>query len=171
MTNTVLEIINNNEIEPKDYESRPTVKAVIINGRNEILFFGDSLIGGGVDEGETFLEALSRECLEEVGVSVNVIQELGIVIQYRDYLKRKYEVHGYIARYVETVGAPTTDQEREIGKSIEWKTFYDGIQLLEKKITDLDGAISEEDDSYQGPLYNAKTYLIFLKEAQKILGL
>lgn len=172
MNSNFLQILNEGENVLKEYDVRPTVKAVIINNNHEVLLFANSLIGGGVDEGETLLEALDRECLEEAGITVNVFQEVGTVIQYRDYLKKKYEVHGYLAHYGEKIGNPTTDQESEIGKKTEWKTFDEAIQILKNKITSLENSnLETKDDSYQGSLYNAKTHLLFLEEARKNLNL
>ena len=44
--------LNSNDFEPQDYEIRKTVKAVIFNDEGEVLMFGNSLVGGGVEEGE-----------------------------------------------------------------------------------------------------------------------
>lgn len=73
-------------------DNRPLRKAVrvIIRKGNKIILgrrikdsTGELLsydfIGGGVDEGETMVEAVIKECLEEVGIKVGNIVELGVV--------------------------------------------------------------------------------------------
>ena len=45
--------------------------------------------GGGVDEGEGLSQALGRELMEEVGARGAVTEELGKVVEFRDYKKMK----------------------------------------------------------------------------------
>ncbi len=79
-----------------EYKDRLTVRALILNEKNEVLIINDGLLpGGGVEEhDEDIISALHRECLEEVGMTISKIKELGTVIQYRDLIHRKYIIQG-----------------------------------------------------------------------------
>ncbi len=158
--------INSNAFEPQDYTIRKTVKAVIVNDSNEILLFGNSLVGGGVEEGETDEQALYREAMEEVGMRIEIKKPIGEVIQYRDVLKKKYIVTGYVCKYISTVSDPTSDQRDERGIKAVWKKPEDVIVQLESEIMTLRNADQSayEGDSYQSKLYNRETTVALLKE-------
>jgi 8-oxo-dGTP diphosphatase len=168
----LLATLNANDFEPANYNPRPTAKAVIVNDKNELLLYSHFLVGGGVEEGETFEEALKRECMEEAGVKIEIIKPLGTVIQYRDELKKRYEVKGFLVKVIGEIGIPTTRQKDETGKETSWESFGDAISYLENFIKELDEDpdLDKSKNSYQGNSYNAKTHLIFIKKVQEILN-
>ena len=69
-----------------EYIDRPGVYAVIENDTDQIAVIeaasGFFLPGGGIDPGETELEALKRELMEETGYQISVIGELGTAVEY-----------------------------------------------------------------------------------------
>jgi len=159
-------ILNSNSSEPEDYEIRKTVKAIIVNNNGEILLFGSSLVGGGVEEGETDEQALYREAMEEVGMQIEIGKSMGEVIQYRDFLKKKYIVNGYVCTYVATISDPTSDQRDERGVKAVWKKPEDVIAQLESDVKSLKTGdpSAYEGDTYQSKLYNRETTVALLKE-------
>ena len=86
----ILAIFSENTTEPSTYADRETVKAVIRNDNDEVLLLNGTHPGGGVEEGETQEVALVRELMEEMGATVEIVQELGNVITYRDELQKRY---------------------------------------------------------------------------------
>jgi 8-oxo-dGTP pyrophosphatase MutT (NUDIX family) len=141
------------------------VKAIVFNADGHIALFG-GLLPGGVEEGETDEQALHRECLEEIGCLIEIESSLGMVIHYRDVLRKRYELRAYVVRYVGMPIALTTDQEREIGVTLVWLPIDEVITHIEKNIKDLQDTKSEfyPDGVHQGKLYNRQTSLIFFKE-------
>lgn len=125
----LLKILNANAAEPASYEYRPTVKVVVINDKHEVLLYNNFLMGGGVEDGETIEQAVARECLEEAGAVVRIEKELGTVVQYRDFIKKKYEIFGFLAQ-LESLGKPITTQEDEVGKTVGWKTLDEAKKIL-----------------------------------------
>lgn len=165
----ILTIINKQENEPKDYTTRLTVKALVLDEDEKIAIFSGFLLGGGVEEGETTEQALHRECMEEAGIEIEIVRHLGVVTSYRDEIKRKYEVHGFLARLVGKHDLPTTKQEDELGETVTWLPFKEARSMFEKRISELEASSGADitKDSHQGKLYNTETALTFLNEATK----
>lgn len=160
----ILAVFNDNDFEPIDYKDRPTVKAVIVNEKDEVLLFAGGLPGGGVEDGETNEQALKRELMEEVGAEVEIVRELGNVITYRDVIKKKYIFTGYECRLISQIN-PSTTIDHEIGKTATWKKRSEAIKEMENHIVEVKNNKEEyEDDRYQRHIFNTEAALIFLKQ-------
>jgi 8-oxo-dGTP pyrophosphatase MutT (NUDIX family) len=164
----ILAIFYIGDNEPIDYIERPTVKAVIVNENDEVLFFSGGLPGGGVEKGETNEEALKRELMEEIGANVKIVRELGNVISYRDLLKAKYIFTGYQCSLV-SLSTPTTTLSNEIGGGIVWKNRADAIAEMQQHIVDVNLNKEEyEGDRYQRHILNTEAAIVFLKEVSSV---
>jgi ADP-ribose pyrophosphatase YjhB (NUDIX family) len=159
--------INDNTFEPQDYYIiRKVVRAVILDEtETKVLFFGSLLVGGGVEDGESDEDALHRESMEEVGATVKIIKPLGEVISYRDYLKKKYIVHGYLCKKIGELVTPTsTDPEEQLNEPV-WVDIITSIKKLEDEISSLESNRSSfELEVFQRKVHNRKVALTFLKE-------
>ena len=54
--------------------------------------------GGGVDEGESIIDAVARECREEIGFDVEVIEEIAVVHDFYNVISRKNENHYFLCK-------------------------------------------------------------------------
>ena len=85
---------------------KTAVKAIIRNDKGQIAMqcSGDGVYkipGGGVEEGESLIDALEREVLEETGLSIvrDSIVEIGEVLEVREDIFKpgtKYVAHSYL---------------------------------------------------------------------------
>lgn len=144
------------------YIDRPTVKVIIRKG-NAILLLNKGLLpGGGIDFGESDNDAITRELQEELGITVKNIEQIGMVIQYRNFLGKKYTINGYAAA-LESTGAITNPQdEGEANFTVQWLSLEDALSFVEKSVEEAK-IKPMDDDANQGKLYNLMTTLKLLK--------
>ena len=91
---------------------------------------GYNIPGGGIDEGETIQDALTRECLEEIGCKIKNIQELGIVNEFGVGKKIKHfqENYCFTAEVDGEKGMPQfSDEEIENKLGLKWLTIDEAI--------------------------------------------
>jgi len=145
------------------YELRLAVKIVAFDGAGQLALVGTKyrlLPGGGVEEGETFEEAVWREAKEEMGCDVKIEREIGVTEEYRAKIGRHQETHFFLATVLGDKGVPTTTQEDEQGIQIDWVTLDRAIVLLEEQVKNI------STQSYHS-CFNVRTHLVALKELKK----
>lgn len=118
------------------------------------------LPGGGVESDEDLHSALKRECLEEIGSSIEVTRDLGMIVGYRGKFGVRQESYCYTARLIGKKGNPNfTEREMEDGFRVLWIPLDEAIRLV--------GGAKTKD--YQGNFIQSRD-LIFLQEAKKVLS-
>jgi 8-oxo-dGTP diphosphatase len=150
----------------KPYLLRKAARAVVFNERNEIAFQSVSkhnyykLPGGGVERGETILEALKREIREEAGCEdIKVIDEIGIIIEYRNKFDILQVSYCYLAETIGKIDSPEYDKaEIEEGLESLWVPMEKAMTLLR----------NSKPDDYDGK-FIVKRDLFFLEELKKTL--
>jgi ADP-ribose pyrophosphatase YjhB (NUDIX family) len=151
-----IDIFENPSPSPKFYVKRPTVKGMVFDEEGNIALLsvrGHSLFpGGGVEGKESLEEALSRECEEEIGCKVLIIQYLGQYDQYRDLSAKKYEIHFFMAGIIGEKGTPTTTNTSEQECVLTWESKDRVLEILEEQID----SISFNEYALQ---FNARTHL------------
>lgn len=157
--------------EREGYVDRVTVKAVILDAKGNMLTFGPVLVGGGVEEGESLEEALHREALEEVGVEIRIIKELGTTVAFRDFNKKRYVTHGFLCEFIQVISLPTTTDEVEKEIPAIWGPPEATLIRLGNEIDELQkqettNVTSIKDiDYYESRIYNRLLAIHFIKLA------
>lgn len=120
---------------------RTAIRGVIMRGKNLLMIHSSNIgdykfPGGGVMEGETHAQALSREIQEECGTSVTYIGlEIGAVIEYDFAVESEFDTfkmtsHYYQCEVQDGFGIQKLDEyEQELGFKPVWIEIDKAIQL------------------------------------------
>lgn len=144
---TILLTLNPNNTSAEissTYERKFSARGVVFDENNNVALLPATahnyykLPGGGLDDGEDQVEAFRRECAEEIGTDVEVIKELGDVIEYRDEKLCIQTSHCYMARAVGDRQKPVfTERESKNGfKEAVWVSLDKAIELMESSSTE-----------------------------------
>ena len=106
-------IIIGKKVENKKYDFRETCFGIVVKDKklyctekeNEV-----SLIGGGIEKGETHLECLKREFMEEAGCKVIAIKELCVIDCFwltRNNKNMESLVNIYVVKIDKKISKPT----------------------------------------------------------------
>lgn len=117
---------------------REAVRAIIRDGDKILLIYSEKngdykLPGGGVEEGETYEEALIREVEEEAGVRVSVVKEVFRVMEYDEGqfddcdLFKMLSIY-YIAIITRTLKQKLDSYEYEMGFIPKWVELSQAIE-------------------------------------------
>lgn len=158
---TTLNPENATEEEIAKFNKRTAIRAIVFDKENKIgvLYVNKhryhKLPGGGQLDKETNEDTLKRECLEELGCNVEIIKEIGEIIECRKIHNTKQTAICYLAKVIGEKGKPSfTQEEIDNGFQIKWVTVREMISLL-----DSDKALNEE-----GRLYITPRERLFLSE-------
>lgn len=140
------DVITQDGFDDSKIIERLAARAIVVNENKEILMIHSSYYddvtfpGGGVDPNETLIDALHRECLEEVG---------GVLSSYKDFYKiteqrvqgklpaNVYTSYYYICTCSEYKETSLLDYEIELGYSSVWISVDDAIDLNNKTLKKL----------------------------------
>lgn len=157
---------NVKEIDKTVKRSRKASKVILLDENNNILLIGREhrlLPGGGLEVGESFEEAAIRECKEETGYDINIIDLIGFTEEFRAEEGRHQITYCFIAKIAGEQNKPTTTEDEEQGLVLDWLTIEDAITLLEKQKS----TFTEKD--YNG-CFNVRTQLAFVGAYKKSKG-
>ena len=137
-----LTIINPENVideEVKGYQTRVAARAIVFDENNLIALLHVSkekyykLPGGGIEELEDYKKALARECLEEIGSSVDIVSELGSIVEYRKIFNLKQISYCYLAKLKGKKGVPVfTKEELEKGFKPVWLSYEEALKYFDK---------------------------------------
>ncbi len=144
---------------------REAARAIVIDDMNLIALLHVKrdayykLPGGGIEDGEDKIIALRRECLEEIGCNIEILQEVGSTVEYWEEDKEKQISYCYIAKVTGDKGASNlTKSEKERGLETVWLSHKEAIETL------IDCHLNNWEAQYIVP-----RELVFLEEAKKYL--
>lgn len=144
-------------IDTSAFRKRGAARAVLLDESGQVYLLSvgkhgyHKLPGGGIDEGEDVKQALERELMEEVGCRAEIIAELGIIIEYRNYEDGGLEQtsYCYLAKQVgNQVDSALEAAELEDGMfEVKAKSIDDALALLSQdKPGNLEGKFIQKRD-------------------------
>jgi len=151
--------------ESNGFKVREAARAILIDDQNKIPMLYVSkkkhhkIPGGGIDNGESKKEALIRESLEEVGCKIEILKEVGEIIEYRKEHNLKQTSYCYIGKIIEKGEPDFTEKELNDGFRIIWLSIDEAILKMK----------SDNPEDYGGKFMRERD-LIFLEEAKKIIN-
>ena len=89
--------------------------------------------GGGVDKGETYEQALLRECDEELGYEVEILAYVGEVNDYYNLIGRENHNRYYLCKLKNKRGVHMVSKGDSFIKKTEYLPFDEVISLFEKQ--------------------------------------
>ncbi len=137
------------EIFDKDVKEKPNevIYWKVRNAARAIIFDKDkiavlhikkfnrhTLIGGGIDEGESVLQALHREALEEAGCTIKVHEKIATAIEYKTHVSGKQRSTFFIAEVIQKRTPNLTDEEKNSGSVVEWMTIKEAKSIMNKEL-------------------------------------
>lgn len=122
--------------DPDNYFVRRSARGLLTHGHQVALLYltkysHHKLPGGGIKKDETPEAAFHREIMEETGCQCEILDQSGIVIEWRDSYKLFQISYIFLAKVIGEIGSPNYEPEEiDEGSSLKWVPFSDVNQVL-----------------------------------------
>ena len=96
-----------------------------------------------MEEGETFEQACVRECKEEIGCNVEILSNIGRILEYRKERERINDSFCFTAKVIGEKGLQElTEKELERGMETVWVSKEKAIELISERLEVLKETLS-----------------------------
>ena len=160
----LINLENASDKEASSFSIREASRAVVFDSKKLVALLYSTrydyykLPGGGIEEGNSLEVALVRECKEEIGCDVDIICELGTIIEYRKKANTKQISYCYLAKVKGEKGLPHLEpDEVEEGFETVWLPLVKAVKVA---------SIVGDPTVYEAPYMVARDSA-FLEEALK----
>ncbi len=157
---------NISDEEAEKYPIREAVRVIVVDNHSMVALLHVKnkqhykLPGGGIEESESKETALKRECREEIGSEIEIVREIGFIVEYKKILNLKQISYCYLAKLKGEKGVPHyTDKELANGFEQIWLPYNQALELLS----------NNKAKSVEGRDYIVPRDAIFLKFAKEYL--
>lgn len=154
------------------WTDRSTAKIVLFNEKMEIGLICNtvnpyfSLPGGGIEGDENAEQAIVRECKEETGCEVHLLDTLGVTEDYRRRNSRHCIHFGYIGR-VTSYGKPDlTESEKNVGVHTQWMPLHKAATIFKNQ----EELLKKENIDFYNTGFNMIRDSFFIQKAMEWLA-
>ena len=130
---------NVTEEEARVFGVREAARAIVSDDRGMVALLHSAkydyynLPGGGIEQDESPETALRRECLEEIGCSVEITGEIGIIVEYRKRFTIRQTSYCFTAKVIGEKGEPhLMEDEIEEGFHTVWLPLDKALEKVRK---------------------------------------
>lgn len=134
---TLINLENVLDEEVLNYKTREASRAVVFDNEGKVALLHATkfnyykLPGGGIENSESPEIALKRECLEEIGCNVEIIKDLGVILELRKKYSLKNKSYCYIAKVIGEKGNPQLmPDEIEEGFQTVWLSIEEALDKV-----------------------------------------
>ena len=160
------EVLNKETIvDESKATSRKAARAIVMDNKNKIAILSipkysyHKLPGGGIEDNEEIISALLREVKEETGCNIKIIEEIGLIKEYKGKYNQVQESFCYLSKVVGKKGKTNfTQDEKDAGFEIIWVNIKKAINIFKE----------DKPSDYTAKFINKRDYLILL-EGLKLL--
>ena len=149
-------------------KTRTGARGIVVKGEYIALFNKANmneykLPGGGVEEGEDYAIAFSREVLEETGCIVEDVELLGTVEEKKGHNNFYQKSYAYVGYVVEDTGTlHLTEKEAKEGARLVWVTVDEAIDLITNCKDNIIDSPCDEDETVYSSKFIIKRDLTIL---------
>jgi 8-oxo-dGTP diphosphatase len=137
-----------------DFKKREAVRGVFLDDRKlmPLLYVAKhdyyKLPGGGIEKEENKKEALKREMCEETGCKVEILNEVGKIVEFRVKWNLKQTSFCYFGKILKKEKPLFTEEEMKDGFQLLWLTPEKALFKIEKKkINNYHGSFIQKRDA------------------------
>ena len=123
--------------EMKDCKIRIASRGIVIrdDGKIAIQYKTNKneykLVGGGMEENEDPNITFKREVLEEAGCEIEIISQLGIIVEYRSLKNLKQISYIFVSKVIKELHKlALTEKEKKEGAKLLWLEPKEALQLI-----------------------------------------
>jgi 8-oxo-dGTP diphosphatase len=103
-------------------------------------------IGGGIEEGESAEDTIVRECMEEAGIEVNIIDFLGVIVDHYHIIQRQTVSYFFLANVVRRHEFTNrTPMEKTLMKDVLWLSEDECLTMLDGPVEKIGRLIHKRD--------------------------
>mgnify|MGYP001573527408 CR=1 FL=1 len=150
------------------WRDRLTGKIVLFNEDNNIALIGNKvnnfflLPGGGIEGDESLIEGVMRECQEETGCVIEILEELGATEDFRSRESRHCLSYGYSAKVLSCGTPALTSQEIDVGAYVRWISLSEALSLFATQ----EEAVKKGEVKFYNTCFNIVRDSLFIRLAQ-----